>query len=56
LKASILKKLGISFEHGPAKLKQGWGDAVIYILQSIVDAIFTSKEYVFKKPIQKTDE
>jgi intraflagellar transport protein 57 len=54
--AAMLKKLGIPFEHGPAKLKQGYGDAVIYVLQAMVDILFNEKKFQYKKPVQKSDE
>ncbi|KAJ3104384.1 Intraflagellar transport protein 57, partial [Physocladia obscura] len=40
-----LKKLDIPFEYGPHKLKQGYGEAVIYTLQAIVDKVMSTSGY-----------
>jgi estrogen-related receptor beta like 1 len=50
-----LKKLGIPFEFGPAKLKQGYGDGCIFVLQSLTDQVM-EKVPGFKKPIHSMDE
>jgi estrogen-related receptor beta like 1 len=52
---SELKKLGISFDFGPIKLKQGFGEGCIFALQSLVDLAITKSD-PFKKPIHSTDE
>jgi intraflagellar transport protein 57 len=54
--ASELKRLGIAFEYGPHKLKQGYGEAVIYALQMMVDKAVQSLGITFQKPVHKADE
>ena len=51
-----LKIAGIPFEYGAAKLKQGFGEAVVYALQALADKAIKSKGIVFQKPIHKLDE
>lgn len=53
--ATELKKLGIPFEFGPIKLKQGCGEACISALQGLVDAIMATSKG-FASPIHKLDE
>ncbi|KAI8911659.1 intra-flagellar transport protein 57 [Gorgonomyces haynaldii] len=54
--AGELKKLGIAFDFGPAKLKQGYGEAVLYALQSVVDLAITESKLGLKKPVQRLDD
>ena len=54
--AAELKKAGIPFEYGPLKLKQGYGEAVVYALQSLADKAFKSKGIHLQKPNHKSDE
>ena len=51
-----LKKLNIPFEFGPSKLKQGYGDACIYVLQTLVDLVIAQSKIQFGAPIHKLDE
>ncbi|KAJ3072594.1 Intraflagellar transport protein 57 [Podochytrium sp. JEL0797] len=51
-----LKKMGIPFEYGPHKLKQGYGEAVIFAIQSVIDKVVTSSGFVFQKPTHKVDD
>jgi estrogen-related receptor beta like 1 len=51
-----LKKLGISFEYGPTKLKQAYGEACIYVLQALVDTALVNLKVSFLNPIHKVDE
>ena len=51
-----LKKLGIPFEYGPTKLKQAYGEACIYVLQSLVDTVVVNLKVPFLNPIHKIDE
>ena len=53
---SDLKKLGVPFEFGPTKLKQGYGEACIYVLQSLVDLAVSHLKISFGAPIHKIDE
>ena len=51
-----LKKLNIPFEFGLTKLKQGYGDACIYVLQSLADLAMAHTKIPFGAPIHKIDE
>ncbi|KAI8843317.1 Intraflagellar transport protein 57 [Chytriomyces hyalinus] len=51
-----LKKLGVVFEYGPHKLKQGYGEAVLFALQSLVDRVLAQSGFVFQKPTHKIDD
>ncbi|KAI8894340.1 intra-flagellar transport protein 57 [Globomyces pollinis-pini] len=51
-----LKRLGIPFEFGPSKLKQGYGEGCIYILQCLVDMAIIHQKIVFHSPIHKVDD
>jgi hypothetical protein len=44
------------FEFPASKLKQGYGDAIVYVLQASVDLVFSQKDFAFKKPIHALDE
>ncbi|EGF81022.1 hypothetical protein BATDEDRAFT_33198 [Batrachochytrium dendrobatidis JAM81] len=54
--AAELKKAGIQFDYPPTKLKQGYGEAVLFSLQSLVDMAMVSTKFVFQKPIHKIDD
>ncbi|OAJ41884.1 hypothetical protein BDEG_25418 [Batrachochytrium dendrobatidis JEL423] len=43
--AAELKKAGIQFDYPPTKLKQGYGEAVLFSLQSLVDMAMVSTNY-----------
>ncbi|KAI8618712.1 intra-flagellar transport protein 57 [Chytriomyces sp. MP71] len=51
-----LKKLSIPFDYGPHKLKQGYGEAVVYAIQSVVDKVVAQSGFVFQKPTHKVDD
>ena len=51
-----LKKANIPFEYGPLKLKQGYGEAIIYVLQNLIDKSLKSMGFSFLKPIHRQDE
>ncbi|KAJ3371042.1 Intraflagellar transport protein 57 [Kappamyces sp. JEL0680] len=51
-----LKKLGIPFEYGPTKLKQAYGEACIYVLQSLVDMAITKLKIQFRSPVHRLDD
>ncbi|KAJ3310703.1 Intraflagellar transport protein 57 [Blyttiomyces sp. JEL0837] len=55
-KANELKKLGVPFEFGPHKLKQGYGEAIIYALQAGVDKAIQTSGFAFQKPVHKVDD
>ncbi|KAJ3160534.1 Intraflagellar transport protein 57 [Irineochytrium annulatum] len=54
--ANELKKLGVPFEYGPHKLKQGHGEGVIYALQILVDKALAVSGFQFQKPVHKVDD
>ncbi|KAJ3318386.1 Intraflagellar transport protein 57 [Boothiomyces sp. JEL0866] len=54
--AAELKKLGIPFEYGPQKLKQAYGDACLYVLQSLADIALIHRKITFLQPIHKVDD
>ncbi|KAJ3043813.1 Intraflagellar transport protein 57 [Rhizophlyctis rosea] len=51
-----LKRLNIAFEYGPNKLKQGYGEAIIYVLQALVDRAMEAIGFKFESPIHKVDD
>lgn len=51
-----LKKLDIPFEFGPNRLKQGYGEAIVSILQKLVDRALNLANFSFQKPIHKNDD
>ncbi|KAJ3305633.1 Intraflagellar transport protein 57 [Kappamyces sp. JEL0829] len=51
-----LKKLGIPFEYGPTKLKQAYGEACIYVLQSLVDMAIAKLKIQFRSPVHRLDD
>lgn len=53
---SELKKTGIHYDLGPLKLKQGYGEAIQWVLESLVDKVMRSTGFVASKPIYKSDE
>ncbi|KAI9096916.1 intra-flagellar transport protein 57 [Phlyctochytrium arcticum] len=54
--ATKLKEMDIPFDHGIAKLKQGYGDAILGALQALVDRALVKSGFVFQPPIHKVDE
>ncbi|KAI9352280.1 intra-flagellar transport protein 57 [Zopfochytrium polystomum] len=54
--ANELKKLGVAFEFGPHKLKQGYGDAVVFSLQVLTDKLIQHRGVAFTKPVHKVDD
>ncbi|KAJ3272083.1 Intraflagellar transport protein 57 [Terramyces sp. JEL0728] len=54
--AAELKKLGIPFEYGPQKLRQAYGDACLYVLQSLADIALSQRKIAFQQPIHKVDD
>ncbi|KAI8923781.1 intra-flagellar transport protein 57 [Entophlyctis helioformis] len=54
--AAELKRIGIPFEYAPVKLKQAYGDAVIYVLQMLVDTALNTARFTFQKPVHKIDD
>ncbi len=54
--ANELKKIGVPFEFGPTKLKQGYGEAAIYVLQSLVDLAFAHLKINLQPPVHRLDE
>ena len=53
-----LKGLGLSsvVNFPPAKLKQGYGDAVCRVLQSLVDQALNTSSFAFQKPVYPADK
>jgi estrogen-related receptor beta like 1 len=51
-----VKSLDIPFEFGPIKLRQGFGEAVLYVLNALSDKALQSMRYKFKKPVHRSDE
>ena len=51
-----LKKLGISFEFGPTKLKQGYGEACIYVLQTLVDLAIVKQKVKYLAPVHSQND
>ncbi|KAI9207305.1 intra-flagellar transport protein 57 [Polychytrium aggregatum] len=51
-----LKQMGIQFEYGPNRLKQGYGEAVLYTLQNLVDRALQANGFVFQKPAHRNDD
>jgi estrogen-related receptor beta like 1 len=56
IQVAEMKKMGVPFDYGAAKLKQGYGDAVIYVLGSLVDLVMQEKKFSFKNTVHKADE
>ncbi|KAI8849278.1 intra-flagellar transport protein 57, partial [Chytridium lagenaria] len=54
--ANELKKMGVPFEYGPHKLKQGHGEAIVYTLQILTDRALQLSSFTFQKPVHKVDE
>nr|KAJ3422383.1 Intraflagellar transport protein 57 [Polyrhizophydium stewartii] len=54
--AAELKKIGVPFEFAPVKLRQAYGDAVLYVLQVLVDMAMAEARFTFQKPVHKIDE
>ncbi|KAJ3213259.1 Intraflagellar transport protein 57 [Dinochytrium kinnereticum] len=54
--ANELKKMGVPFEYGPHKLKQGHGEAILYTLQILTDRALQLSGFSFQKPVHKVDE
>ncbi|KAI9146524.1 intra-flagellar transport protein 57-domain-containing protein [Paraphysoderma sedebokerense] len=51
-----LKVLNIPFDHPPTKLRQGNGEAVIYVLNAVLNLALKRTGFVFKKPVHKQEE
>lgn len=45
-----LKKIGIECNFPPVKLKPGYGEQIIYVLQSLVTRALTVKKFPYRKP------
>ncbi len=54
--AALLKKLNIPFDYGPTKIRQGYGEAVQYVLQSLVEVAMNNVKFVYQKPVHKMEE
>ncbi|KAJ3103191.1 Intraflagellar transport protein 57 [Phlyctochytrium planicorne] len=54
--ANELKKMGVPFEYGPHKLKQGHGEAILYTLQILTDRALQLSNFTFQKPTHKVDD
>eukprot|EP00842_Homolaphlyctis_polyrhiza_P000369 jgi/Hompol1/1332/HPOL_002682-RA len=54
--AAEMKKLNIPFEYPPVKLKQGHGDAVLYVIQMLTEMAMTTTRFTFQKPVHKIDD
>ncbi|KAI9014928.1 intra-flagellar transport protein 57 [Gaertneriomyces semiglobifer] len=54
--AAKLRDLDIPFDQGLNKLKQGHGDAIIYVLQTLVDRVLAKSGFVFKPPVHKVED
>ncbi|KAJ3095096.1 Intraflagellar transport protein 57 [Phlyctochytrium bullatum] len=48
--------MGVPFEYGPHKLKQGHGEAIIYTLQILTDRALQLSGFTFQKPVHKVDD
>jgi len=53
---NAIKENNISFDYGPNKIKQGYGEAIIYILVTLADKALESKKFVYQKPIHLSNE
>ncbi|KAJ3056522.1 Intraflagellar transport protein 57 [Rhizophlyctis rosea] len=53
---TALKTLNIPFEYGPNKLKQGYGEAIIYVLQALVDKALAASGFKFENPVHTVDD
>ncbi|KAJ3278728.1 Intraflagellar transport protein 57, partial [Borealophlyctis nickersoniae] len=51
-----LKKMNIPFEYGPNKLKQGYGEGVIFVLQTLADKALETIGFKFENPVHKVDD
>ncbi|KAG5460416.1 MAG: intra-flagellar transport protein 57-domain-containing protein [Olpidium bornovanus] len=51
-----LKKSDVACDFPPAKLRQGYGDAVLYVLLSLVDRALTATGFKFEKPVHKVED
>ncbi|KAI8908102.1 intra-flagellar transport protein 57 [Powellomyces hirtus] len=54
--AAKLKEMEISADIALNKLKQGYGDGVLAVLQSLVDGAMWKKGVTFQQPMHKVDE
>ncbi|KAJ3408065.1 putative enoyl CoA hydratase [Chytridiales sp. JEL 0842] len=54
--ADQLKKLGIPFDYGLHKLKQGYGEAILYVLQAVSEKACQAIGFEFQKPVHRVDD
>jgi len=53
---NAIKEKNIPFDYGPNKIKQGYGDAIIYILVTLADKALESKKFVYQKPVHLSND
>ncbi|TPX45811.1 hypothetical protein SeMB42_g03771 [Synchytrium endobioticum] len=53
---SACKELDLSLDIAPARLKQGYGEGVVALLQALVDRVLQKSKFTFQKPVYKNDD
>ena len=51
-----LKKMGFVTDFSPSKIKEGWGETICSVLNSLCDYALEKRGFKFQKPIHKASK